>query len=81
MAGQQKQIYLNLHYHGVNRYIFVNGVEIYNFKAKDSEVNAAPLCFVNMLKNCSVDKIQKTGLYEYKYNFSVDYDSFDAGNI
>ena len=29
---------------GVNSYVFVNGVEIYKSKAKDSEVNAAPFC-------------------------------------
>ena len=29
---------------GVNSYVFVNGVEIYKFKAKYSEINAAPFC-------------------------------------
>ena len=36
---QQKKFCLSLHYNGVNSYIFVNGVEIYKFKAKDSEIN------------------------------------------
>ena len=27
----------------MGEYIFVNGVEIYKFKAKDSEINAVPL--------------------------------------
>ena len=39
---QYKKFYLSLHYDGVNSYSFVNGVEIYKFKAKDSEINAAP---------------------------------------
>ena len=28
---------LSLHYNGINSYLFVNGVEIIKFKAKDSE--------------------------------------------
>ena len=29
---------LNLHYNGDNSYLFVNGTEIYKFKASDSEI-------------------------------------------
>ena len=50
---------LSLHYNGVNSYIFVNDVEIYKLKAKDSEINAAPICLGNFLKNFSVDDIKK----------------------
>ena len=46
---------LSLHYNGVNSYIFVNGVEIYKFKAKDSEINAAPSCLVNVSKDFSIN--------------------------
>ena len=35
---------LSLHYNGVNSYLFVNGTEIYKFKAKDSEIAPTPLC-------------------------------------
>ena len=35
---------LSLHYNGANSYLFVNGTEIYKFKAKDSETVARPLC-------------------------------------
>ena len=34
----------------MHSYMFVNGVEVYNFKAKDSEINAAPLCLGNVSK-------------------------------
>ena len=44
LNAQQKKFCLNLNYNVANSYIFVNGVEIYKFKAKDSEINAAPLC-------------------------------------
>ena len=32
---------LSLHYNGANSYLFVNGTEIYKFKAKDSEIVAS----------------------------------------
>ena len=51
-----KMIFLSLHYNGANSYLFVNGVEIIKFKAKDSEINAIPLCLGNIANNFSVDK-------------------------
>ena len=33
-----KKFCLSLHYNGANSYLFVNGTEIYKFKAKDSEL-------------------------------------------
>ena len=41
----------SLHYNGVNSYLFVNGTEIYIFKAKDSEIVATPLCLGNISKD------------------------------
>ena len=34
----KKKFCLSLHYNGANSYLFVNGTEIYKFKAKNSEV-------------------------------------------
>ena len=48
---------LSLHYIGANSYLFVNGTEIINFKAKDSEIVATPLCVQNISKDFSVDKM------------------------
>ena len=39
-----KKFCLSLHYNGANSCLFVNGREIYKFKAKDSELVATPLC-------------------------------------
>ena len=39
-----KKICLSLHYNDDNSYLFVNGKEITNFKAKDSEIVPYPLC-------------------------------------
>ena len=35
----KKKFCLSLHYNGANSYLFVNGTEIYKFKAKDSETS------------------------------------------
>ena len=39
----KKKFYLRLHCNGANSYLFVNGTEIYKFKANDSEIVASPL--------------------------------------
>ena len=39
---------LSLHYNGANSYLFVNGTEIYKFKATDSETVTTPLCLGNI---------------------------------
>ena len=58
--------------------IIANGVEMYKFKEKYSEINGAPLCMCNVSKHFSVDYMKKTGLYEHVYDFSVNYDSIDV---
>ena len=50
---------LDLHYNGTNSYLFVNGTEIYKFKAKDSEIAASPLCLGNISKDWSTDNMKK----------------------
>ena len=53
--------------------MFINRVEIYKF-----ETNVAPFCLSNVSKDFSVNNVRKTGLYQYIYDFSVDYDSIDV---
>ena len=72
---------LSLHYNGANSCLFVNGSEIYKFKAKDSEIVATPLCLGNISKDWSVDNMKKTGFNGYIYDFSVDYDGVAVDNI
>ena len=74
-------MFLSLHYNGANSYLFVNGTEIYKFKAKDSEIVASPLCLGNISKDWSVDNMKKTGFNGYVYDFSVDYDAIAFDNI
>ena len=60
-----------MHYNGASSYLFVNGTEIYKFKANDSEIVATPLCLGNISKDWSVDYMKKTGFNGYVYNFIV----------
>ena len=76
-----KKFCLSLHYNGANSYLFVNGTEIYKFKAKDSEIVATPLCLGNISKDWLIDIMKKNGFNGYVYNFSVDYDATDVDDI
>ena len=62
-AVTKKRFCLSLHYNGANSYLFVNGTEIYKFKAKDSEIVPTPLCLGNISKDCSVDDMRKNRIY------------------
>ena len=61
--------------------MFVNGIEIYKFKAKDSKIVPSPLCLGNISKDWSVDNLKKTGLTGYVYDFSADYDATAVDHI
>ena len=53
--------------------MIVNGKEIHNIKAKDSEIVATALCLGKISKDWSVDDMKKAGLNGYVYDFTVDY--------
>ena len=72
---------MSLHYNGANSYLFVNGTEIYKFKARDSAIVASPLCLRNISKDCSTDNMKKTGLTGYVYDFSADYNTVTVDDI
>ena len=59
---------LSVHYNGDDSYLFVNNIQQYKFKAKDSEIKTRKVClggFSNALSNfTAISKI---------YHFSVDY--------
>ena len=61
----KKKFCLRLHYNGTNSYLFVNGAEIYKFKAKGSEILASLLCLGNISKDWSTDDMKKTGFTGY----------------
>ena len=77
----KKKSCLSLHYNGANSYLFVNGKEIYKFKAKDSKVVASPLCLGNISKVWSIDNMRRTGFTGYMYDFGVKYEATDFDDI
>ena len=78
---KNKKFCLSLHYNGPNSQLFVNGTELYKFKAKDSEIVASPLCLGNISKGWLVDNMKRTRLNGYVYDFSVDYDPISVDDI
>ena len=80
-TAMNKKFCLILHYNEANSYLFVNGIEIYKFKAEDSEIAASPLCLGNISKDWLVDNMKRTGLNGYVYDFSDDYDAADVDDI
>ena len=59
----------------------MNGIEIFKFKAKDSEIVTMALCLGKISKDWSADNMKKAGFTGYVYDFSSDYDSTDVDNI
>ena len=70
-----------MHQNGANSYLFVNGTEIYKFKAKDSEIVARPLCLGNISKDWAVDNMKRTRFTGYVYDFSVNFNDIGVDNI
>ena len=77
----KKKFCLSLHYNRANSYLFVNGTEIYKFKAKDSEIVASPLCLGNISKAWAIDNMKRAGFTSYVYDFSVSYNDIEVDNI
>ena len=78
---KKKKKCLSLLHNGANSYLFVNGTEIYKFKAKDSEIFASPLCLGKISKDWSTDNMKRTGFIGYVYDISVDYDATDVDDV
>ena len=76
-----KKFCLRFHYNRANSYLFVNGRDIYKFRAKDSEILVGPIFIGNISKDWSVDNMKETGFTCCTYGFSVDYDTTDVDDI
>ena len=70
-----------MHNNGPNNRLFVNGTEIFKFKAKDSEIVATPLYLGNISKDWLVDNMKKIGFNGYVYDFSVDYNAIAVDDM
>ena len=70
-----------MHYNGANSYLFVNGTEIYKYKAKEFEISVGPICIGNISKDWSVDNMKRTGSTGFVYDFSVNYNDTVVDDI
>ena len=64
-------------HHGADSYLFVNGTEIHNFTAKDSDIVPNNLYLGNVSKDFSASIMKKTGFNGHIYDFSIAYDAID----
>ena len=72
---------LSLHYNGDNSYLFVNGKQVINFKAKNSELIKYPMCLGGLSKDYDTNSRKDTELYGNAYDFSVDYSAITNDEI
>ena len=70
-----------MHYNGANSYLFVNGTEIFKFKAKDYEIVPYSLCLGNISKDWTNDNMKETGFNGYIYDFSTDYNAINKSDL
>ena len=64
---------ISLHYNGDDSYLFVNGRQELNFKAKTDQLIKEKLCLGNLSDQWTTSESEKTGLYGNIYDFVVDY--------
>ena len=58
-----------------------NGVQIHQFKTKDSEIKLYLLCLGKISKNFTVDDMKKIVLKGFVYNISFSYETIDVTDI
>ena len=63
---------LSLHYNRSNSFLY-NALNMYQFKAKDSEIKLYPLCLGNIRNYFTINNMRKIGLKGSLQVFSVDY--------
>ena len=81
ITKSRNKICLSLHYNAANSSLYANGMKIYQFKAKGSDIKQYPLCLGNVSKDFTVDNMNKIELREYVYHFSIDYNTNDTSDI
>ena len=70
-----------MHYNGTNSYLFVNGKEIIQFKAKDSQIVPYSLCLGNISKDWTNYNMKNIGFNGYIYDLSTDYSTINKSKI
>ena len=73
---------MSLHYNGDNSYLFVNGKEIFKFKASNKNVNfPTQFCLGSISTAFSATEFREVSLNGNVYDFSVDYCSIGKADI
>ena len=81
-SKENSKFCLILHYNADNSYFFVNGKEIFKFKADNKNVDFATQFFLGIISNgFSVVESRQVYLNGNVFDFSVDYNSIDKFEI
>ena len=67
---RSKNVFLSLHFKGSNRFLFLNIIKIYQFKARDFEIKPYSLCLGNISKDFTVNNLKKTVEWTHVWFFS-----------
>ena len=79
MQKREKDLYWV--YNGTSSFLFVNATNLYQFKAKDSEIKQNTLCLGNISNDFTLDNVKTSGLKGSVMVFSVDYNPIDTNYI
>ena len=69
---------ISLHYNGDDSYLFVNGRQELEFKAKPDQLVKEKLCIGNLSDQWTTSESEKTGLYGNIYDFVVDHEAING---
>ena len=75
LTKSNRKFCLSLYYNESNSFLFVNAIEMYQFKAKDSEIKKISLVFRNISKDFIAINMKKPELS------GNDYNAIDTCNI
>ena len=76
------KFWLRLYYNADNTYLFVNGKEIFKFKADNKNGNfLTQFCLRSISNGFSATESREVSLNGNVYDFSVDYNSIDKSDI
>ena len=71
-----------MHYNGNNSYLFVNGREIFKFKADNKNISFLTQSFLGSISNrFSATESTEVSSKANKYDFSVDHNAIDKSDI
>ena len=80
-TGSGKRFLTSLYYNGSNSFLFVNAAKMWDFKAKNSEINSYTLNIGNISKPFTLSGMKKTGLKASIKFYFVIYNAINTSNI